>query len=174
VAYPGIFSGEEESNNFSWGQRADGTGSGGGSTLIRGSALLANEWSPYSYYVVMDVVSTELDIWLGFVKTSEFQGVGGWTPNPPRYATAYLSSPWRVKPSKSIHDLFTKAQTSWFLLVCLSVLSELFSELSVAFVRLSYTCHIVTAPLTFCQGWHSFPLSQGGVSPLLRVNVVFL
>jgi hypothetical protein len=39
----------------------------------------------------MDVFSTELGIWLTFVKTSEFQGGVGWTPqttHPPRYTTA--------------------------------------------------------------------------------------
>jgi hypothetical protein len=49
-------------------------GSGGGSPLVRGSAKFANGWNPYSYWVVTDVFSTELGIWLSFVKTSEFQG----------------------------------------------------------------------------------------------------
>lgn len=54
----------------------------------------------------------------------------------------YLSFPWRVKSSKSIHDLSTMVQSSWFLLVCLSVLNEFFSKLSVALARLWYTCRI--------------------------------
>jgi hypothetical protein len=36
----------------------------------------------------MDVFSTELGIWLNFVKTSEFRGDGGELTPPPRYATA--------------------------------------------------------------------------------------
>jgi hypothetical protein len=36
----------------------------------------------------MDVFSTELEIWLSFVKTLEFWRGGGFEPpNPPRYAT---------------------------------------------------------------------------------------
>jgi hypothetical protein len=42
-------------------------GSGGSSPLVRGSTQCANEWNPYSDYVVMDVYSTELGIWLSFV-----------------------------------------------------------------------------------------------------------
>jgi hypothetical protein len=57
-------------------------GSGGGSSLVSGSAQFANEWNPYSYRDVMDVFSTELGIRLSFVKTSEFRG-GGWTPQLP-------------------------------------------------------------------------------------------
>jgi len=36
----------------------------------------------------MDVFSTELGIWLSFVKTSEFRG-GVNTTHPPWYATVY-------------------------------------------------------------------------------------
>jgi hypothetical protein len=54
----------------------------------------------------------------------------------------YLSSPWRVKSSLSIPDLFTKVQTSSFLFVCLWVLHEFLSKLSVALVCLRYTRHI--------------------------------
>jgi hypothetical protein len=46
VAYPGIFSSEREFNKFSWGQRAERTGSGDGSPLVKGSAVFANEWNP--------------------------------------------------------------------------------------------------------------------------------
>jgi hypothetical protein len=50
LAYPGIFfRGGRGVNTFNWGQRADRTGSGGGSPPVRGSALVANEWTPYSY-----------------------------------------------------------------------------------------------------------------------------
>jgi hypothetical protein len=62
-------------------------GSGGCSPLVRGSTQFANEWTPYSDYVVTDVFSTELGIRLSFVKTSEFQGGGGLNAPPPRYAT---------------------------------------------------------------------------------------
>jgi hypothetical protein len=86
VAYPGIFSG-------GWGVGGGSTNSvedrwqsergfGDGSPLVRGSAQFANEWNPYSYYVITDVFSTEQGIRLSFVKTSEFRG-RGWTPNPP-------------------------------------------------------------------------------------------
>jgi hypothetical protein len=74
---------------FSWGQREERMGSLGGSPLVRGFAQFANEWKPYSYYVVKDVFSMELRIWPSFVKTAEFRG-GGFEPPkfPPRYATA--------------------------------------------------------------------------------------
>jgi hypothetical protein len=42
-------------------------GSWGGSPLVRGFTRFANEWNPYSDYVVMDVYSTELGIRLSFV-----------------------------------------------------------------------------------------------------------
>jgi hypothetical protein len=60
--------------------------SGDGSSLVRGYTQFANEWNPYSDYVVTDVFSTEVGIRLSFVKTSFFflGGGGGWTPNPPR------------------------------------------------------------------------------------------
>jgi hypothetical protein len=64
--------------------------SGGGKPLVRGSAQLANGWTPYSYQVVGDVFSTTLRIRFSFVKTSEFRG-GGFKlhPSPPsRYANA--------------------------------------------------------------------------------------
>jgi hypothetical protein len=51
--------------------------------LVRGSAQYANEWNPNSYYVVIDVFSTELGIRLSFVKTSELGGGGGWTHQTP-------------------------------------------------------------------------------------------
>jgi hypothetical protein len=47
--------------------------SGGGSPPVRGSTQFANERNPYSDWVVTDVFSTELGLWLSFVKTSEFR-----------------------------------------------------------------------------------------------------
>jgi hypothetical protein len=44
--------------------------SGGCSPLVKGSTQFANEWNPYSDYVVTDVFSTELGIRLSFIKTS--------------------------------------------------------------------------------------------------------
>jgi hypothetical protein len=72
-------------NKFSWGQWETEQGSGGVSPLVRGSTQFANEWNPYSDQVVTDVFSTELGIWLSFVKTSEFRGGG--PPNPSLYTT---------------------------------------------------------------------------------------
>jgi hypothetical protein len=43
--------------------------------LVRGSTQFANELNPYSGYVVMDVYSMELGIWLNLVKMSEFWGI---------------------------------------------------------------------------------------------------
>jgi hypothetical protein len=40
--------------------------SGGGSPLVRGSTQFANECNRYSYYVVMDLFSMDLGIWLSF------------------------------------------------------------------------------------------------------------
>jgi hypothetical protein len=71
VAYPGIlFVGVWTNSVEDRGQRE--RGSGGGSPLVRGSAQFANEWNPYSCWVVTDVFSMELGIRLSFVKTSEF------------------------------------------------------------------------------------------------------
>jgi hypothetical protein len=52
---PGIFFGGGGGifNNFSWGQREQG--SGGGNPLGRGSTQFAHEWNPYSDQVVTDV-----------------------------------------------------------------------------------------------------------------------
>jgi hypothetical protein len=47
--------------------------------LVRGSAQFTNEWNLYSYYVVKDVFSMELGIWLSFVKIFEILG-WVWTP----------------------------------------------------------------------------------------------
>jgi hypothetical protein len=62
------------------GQRVRGSGSS--SPLVWDSTQFANEWNPYSDYVVTDVYSTELGIRLSFVKTSEFRR-GSWTPQRP-------------------------------------------------------------------------------------------
>jgi hypothetical protein len=51
-------------------------GSGGSSPLVRGSAQFANESTPYSYWVVTDVFSTELGIRLSFVKSRNFMRGG--------------------------------------------------------------------------------------------------
>jgi hypothetical protein len=48
VAYPEFFFGGEF-NKFSWRQRAERTGIGGGNPLVRGSAQFANGWNSYSY-----------------------------------------------------------------------------------------------------------------------------
>jgi hypothetical protein len=56
-------------------------GSGGGSPLVRGSTQFANEWNPYSYWVVPHVFSTEQGIRMSFVKTPVFRG-GGLKPPP--------------------------------------------------------------------------------------------
>jgi hypothetical protein len=56
--------------------------SGDGSPLVRDSTQFANEWNPYSDYVVTGVYSTELGIRLSFLKTSEFRG-GFEHPPPP-------------------------------------------------------------------------------------------
>jgi hypothetical protein len=76
VAYPGILFGGGGSTNAveERGQREPG--SEGGRPLVRG-AQFSNERNLYSYYVVMDVFSTELEIWISFVKTSEFRVGGG-------------------------------------------------------------------------------------------------
>jgi hypothetical protein len=54
----------------------------GGSPLVRGSTQFENEWNSYSDYIVTDVYSTELEIQLSFVKTSDFHG-GGLNPQTP-------------------------------------------------------------------------------------------
>jgi hypothetical protein len=93
LEFPGIFLGNWGGGGFNkfrfWHRKR---GSGGGSPLVRGSTRFANEWNPYSGYVVMDAFSTELGIRLSFGKTSEFRGVppNPPHPNPPRYATATL------------------------------------------------------------------------------------
>jgi hypothetical protein len=60
-------------------------GSGDGSPLVSCSAQFANEWNPYSYQFVTDVFSTELEIRLSFVKTSEFRGEGVLNTPPPTH-----------------------------------------------------------------------------------------
>jgi hypothetical protein len=80
VAYPGIFFRGSSTNSVKdRGQRERRSGSA--SPLVRGPTQFANGWNTYSYYVVMDVFSTELGIRLSFVKTSEFRG-GSEPPNP--------------------------------------------------------------------------------------------
>jgi hypothetical protein len=77
VAYLGILLGGGRGSTNSVEDRGQRErGSGGGRPLVRGSAQFAKELNPYSYYVVTDVFSTELGIWLSIVKTSEFQGRG--------------------------------------------------------------------------------------------------
>jgi hypothetical protein len=76
---PKIFFGGGGSTNSVEDKRQTERGSRGGSPLVGGSTQSANEWKSYSDYVVTDVYSMELGIWLRFVKTSEFRGVS----NPP-------------------------------------------------------------------------------------------
>jgi hypothetical protein len=78
-------------------------GSGGGSPLVRGSTRWANEWNPYSDYVVMDVYSMELGIRLSFVKFRNFgSGEGGWTPKPSPPLDTPLTFPGPIAPSKGM------------------------------------------------------------------------
>jgi hypothetical protein len=56
--------------------------SGGGRPLVGGFTQFANELNPYCNYVFTYVDSTELGIWLSFVKISEFRE-GGFQPPPP-------------------------------------------------------------------------------------------
>jgi hypothetical protein len=66
--YARIFSGGSSSNSVEdRGQRERVFG--GVSPLVRGSTQFANEWNPYSNYVITYVFYTELGIRLSFVKT---------------------------------------------------------------------------------------------------------
>jgi hypothetical protein len=91
VAYQGILFGAGSTNSVEQRER----GSGGGSPLVSGSAQFANELNLYSYLVVTDVFSTELEIRLSFVKTSEFFFLGGGgvePPNPPPLSTPLVEA----------------------------------------------------------------------------------
>jgi hypothetical protein len=75
-------------NSVDTGQRE--RGSGGGSPLVRDSAQFANEWNPYSYYVVTDDLPRN---WKFGSALSKFRNFGGWGLNPlntPLYATAIM------------------------------------------------------------------------------------
>jgi hypothetical protein len=61
-------------------------GSESRSPLVRGSNQLAKYSNPYSDYVVTDVFSTELVIWLLFLKTWEFRP----PPPPVRHCSALI------------------------------------------------------------------------------------
>jgi hypothetical protein len=73
-------------------------GSGGSSPLVWGSTQFANEWNPYSDWVVIDVFSVELGIQLSSVRTLEFQ-----------YATGFSGIRWGTKETKFQSALSTYA-----------------------------------------------------------------
>jgi hypothetical protein len=77
VAYPGLFF-QVGFNKFGWGQRAERAGSGGSSPLVRGSALFANEWTPYSYYGLLQMYfPRNWDFGSALSKLRNFGGGGG-------------------------------------------------------------------------------------------------
>jgi hypothetical protein len=88
-----IFSGGEGGGvqNFNWWQRADRTVIWVRYSLVGGSTEFANEWNPYSDWVVTDVFSTELGISAQLCQNFGISGEERFKPpNPPRYATVAL------------------------------------------------------------------------------------
>jgi hypothetical protein len=88
---PGIFFGGGGSTNSVEDRGQRERRSGGGSPLVRGSAQFANEWNPYSDYVVTDYFPRNWKFGSDLLKPRNF-GRGLNRPNPPRYATEAHSS----------------------------------------------------------------------------------
>jgi hypothetical protein len=57
-------------------------GSGGGSPIVRGSAQFANEWNPYSYYVVTDYIPRNWEFVSVLSKFEVWGGGGASNPYP--------------------------------------------------------------------------------------------